>query len=102
MGNSRCFDEAIKIGLNLPGLKIGGHIVLIDGGPLSDNPRSLLENSPNGVPRFRSDLKAFALAAIRKQLSQEDIRRETESQTGKIQAAGMSPTQVDTHKHTHM
>ena len=102
MANSRCFDEAVKFGLNLPGLKIGCHIVLIDGEPLSDNPRSLLENSPNGVPRFRSDLKAFALAAIRKKLSQEDIQRETEAQIDKIRAAGILPTHVDTHKHLHM
>jgi len=102
MANSRCFDEAVKIGLSLPNLKVGCHVVLIDGEPLSDNPRSLLENFPNGTPRFRSDLKAFALAAMRKKISREDIRRETEAQIRRIQGAGITPTHVDTHKHTHM
>lgn len=102
MANSRCFDEAVNIGLNLPGLRVGCHVVLIDGEPLSDNPRSLLESSSDGNPRFRSDLKAFALAAMRKRLSQDDIRRETEAQLRKIQSAGLAPTHVDTHKHTHM
>jgi len=102
MANSRCFDEAVKIGQDLPRLKVGCHVVLIDGEPLSDSPISLLENSPKGTARFRSDLKAFALAALRKKISQEDIRRETEAQVRKIQAAGIAPTHVDTHKHTHM
>lgn len=102
MANSRCFDEAVRISLNLPALRVGCHVVLIDGEPLSDDLRSLLESSGNGTARFRSDLKAFALAALRKKISQEDIRRETEAQIRKIQAAGIAPTHVDTHKHTHM
>src|SRR5205807_2732352 len=52
--------------------------------------------------RFKSSLKEFALAAIQKRLSQEEIRREAEAQIRKIQAAGIAVTHIDTHKHTHM
>jgi chitin disaccharide deacetylase len=98
MANSPRFDEAVEIARALPGLKIGCHIVLVDGEPLSRGLPSLTD----GTTKFKSSLKDFALAATRKQLSQDEIRREAEAQIGKIQAAGITITHVDTHKHTHI
>lgn len=98
MANSRAFDEAIAIAKGLPGLKLGCHIVLIDGEPVSHGLKSLT----GGTTKFRSSLKSFALAALRKQLSQEEIQQEAEAQICKIQSAGIDLTHVDTHKHTHI
>ena len=98
MANSRAFDDAVTLAKQLPNLKIGCHIVLIDGEPLVAGLSSLT----GGNSRFRSSMKDFAWAAMRKRISQQEIQREAEAQIRKIQAAGINLTHVDTHKHTHM
>ena len=100
MANSSAFDEAVALAKSHPQLRVGCHIVLIDGEPLSSGLKTLTATS--GTPRFKSGLKEFALAAIRKQLSQEEIQREAEAQIRKIQTAGIAVSHIDTHKHTHM
>lgn len=98
MANSRSFEEAVALARAVPGLKIGCHIVLVDGEPLNREVSTLTE----GGSRFRTSLKKFAVAALRKELSQQEIQHEAEAQISKIQAAGITLTHVDTHKHTHM
>jgi hopanoid biosynthesis associated protein HpnK len=98
MANSQAFAEAVQLAKAVPGLGTGCHIVLIDGKPVSSGLHSLT----NGGPEFKSNLRDFALAAIRKRLSQEEIQREAEAQIRKMQSAGISVTHVDTHKHTHI
>jgi predicted glycoside hydrolase/deacetylase ChbG (UPF0249 family) len=106
MANSRHFDHAVELSRNLPGLRIGCHVVLVDGEPVSSGLRSLLQPGlqpgVGGVPRFRHSLKQFALAAMQGKIAPEEIQQEAEAQIRKIQAAGVSVTHVDTHKHTHM
>jgi hopanoid biosynthesis associated protein HpnK len=108
MANSRAFDEAVMLTQSLPALKTGCHVVLIDGEPISDDLVSLTSQSPtnpdlaNNAQRFRSSLKEFAVAAVRKKISADEIQREAEVQIRKIQASGITVTHVDTHKHTHM
>lgn len=98
MANSRAFDEAVALAKSQPQLRVGCHVVLIDGEPVTTGLRTLTNNGP----RFKSSLKEFALAAIRKRLSQEEIRLEAEAQIRKIQSAGIIISHIDTHKHTHM
>jgi hopanoid biosynthesis associated protein HpnK len=102
MAGSRCFDEAVELSRNLPDLKIGCHVVLIDGEPVSGGLRTLLEPGSGNAPRFRRNLKEFALAAMRGRILADEIQQETEAQIRRIQAAGLTVTHVDTHKHTHM
>ncbi len=98
MANSSAFDEAVALAKSQPQLKVGCHVVLVDGEPLSSGLKTLT----GGTTRFKSSLKEFALAAVRKRLSQEEIQREAEAQIRKIQSAGITVSHVDTHKHTHM
>jgi hopanoid biosynthesis associated protein HpnK len=98
MANAQASEAAIELSRAQPSLKIGCHVVLIDGVPLSANLPSLT----NGSSRFRSSLKQFALAAVRKQIAAEEIEREVAAQVRKIQASGIMLTHVDSHKHTHM
>jgi predicted glycoside hydrolase/deacetylase ChbG (UPF0249 family) len=98
MANSRAFDEAVRMAGTQQALRIGCHVVLIDGEPLTRGLQSLT----NGAGRFRASLKDFALAAIQKRISPDEIQGEAEAQIRKIQAAGITLTHVDTHKHTHM
>jgi hopanoid biosynthesis associated protein HpnK len=98
MANSRAYEEAVATARKLPALKTGCHVVLIDGEPVSAGLASLT----NGGPRFESNLKKFAMSAVGKKISEEEIERETEAQIRKLQASGLTVTHVDSHKHTHM
>lgn len=98
MANAKATTAAQDLAKNRPGLKTGCHVVLIDGVPLAANLPSLT----NGYSTFRSSLKQFALDAVRKKISADEIQREVETQIRKIQASGVTLTHVDSHKHTHM
>lgn len=103
MANAKATESAIDLARAQPDLKTGCHVVLIDGVPLAANLSSLTENSPpENSQHFRTSLKQFALAAIRKQIAAEEIQREVEAQIRKIQSSGITVTHVDSHKHTHM
>jgi predicted glycoside hydrolase/deacetylase ChbG (UPF0249 family) len=56
----------------------------------------------NGSARFRNSLKEFALSAVQRRLSAQEIQREAEAQIRKIQSLGITLTHIDSHKHTHM
>jgi hopanoid biosynthesis associated protein HpnK len=98
MANAQASEAAIDLAKAQPSLKTGCHIVLIDGVPLAANLPSLTNDSR----RFRTSLKQFAMAAVRKQIAVEEIQREVEAQIRQIQSRGITLTHVDSHKHTHM
>ncbi|HZS28648.1 MAG TPA: ChbG/HpnK family deacetylase [Candidatus Angelobacter sp.] len=98
MANARAFAEAAVLAKSQPRLKTGCHVVLIDGDPVSANLPSLT----NGSSRFRTSLKQFAVAAVRRQISVDEIQQEAEAQIRKIQSQGITLTHIDSHKHTHM
>ncbi|HEV2990378.1 MAG TPA: ChbG/HpnK family deacetylase [Candidatus Angelobacter sp.] len=98
MANSAAFDEAVALAKSQPQLRVGCHIVLIDGEPITSGLKTLT----SGTAKFKTSLKEFALAAARKKLSQDEIRCEAEAQIRKIQSAGIVVSHLDTHKHTHI
>ena len=98
MANARATDAAIDLAKAQPSLKTGCHVVLIDGVPLTANLPTLAETPQ----RFRTSLKQFAMAAVRKQIAADEVQREAEAQVRKIQSRGIALTHVDSHKHTHM
>src|SRR5690348_16794264 len=98
MANAKATDAAIDLAKAQPRLKTGCHVVLIDGVPLT----ATLQSLTNGAPRFRTSLKQFALAAVRRQIAAEEIQQEVEAQIHKIQSCGIALTHLDSHKHTHM
>lgn len=98
MANAAQFQEAVDLAKSAPVLKTGCHVVLVDGQGVAGHLRSLAD----AAGRFRSSLKDFAVAAVCKRISAEEIERETKAQIRKIQAQGIVVTHVDSHKHTHM
>ena len=98
MASAKAFAEAAVLAKDLPQLRTGCHVVLIDGRPLAEDVPSLL----GGDGHFRSSLKEFAGAGLRGRLSPAEIQRETEAQIRTIQAQGLKVTHVDSHKHTHL
>ena len=84
-----------------PQLGVGCHIVLINGTPLTD-PAKLTSLIPRGHASFPSGIGAFAARALAGRLKLEQIELEAVAQISKLQAAGLSLSHCDTHKHAHM
>lgn len=88
MANGVEFDDAVSLARAHPTLDVGVHFVLVGG-------RSLLDPS-RALPRTVSGLiQAIALRRIR-------VYDELRAQMAKVVEAGLRPTHVDTHKHTHL
>jgi predicted glycoside hydrolase/deacetylase ChbG (UPF0249 family) len=87
MANGDAFDDAVRLAREVPTLDIGCHLVLIGG-------RSLISGKPlpSSVPQL--------LAAIAKR--QIPIFDELSAQVRAVLKAGIAPTHLDTHKHTHL
>jgi predicted glycoside hydrolase/deacetylase ChbG (UPF0249 family) len=81
MANAPAFDDAVRLAKESPSLDIGCHLVLVQG-----------EGLPASIPEL---LLALAMHRI-------DIYGEFERQVRKIVNAGIRPTHLDTHKHTHL
>ena len=88
MANGAEFDDAVRLARQHPTLDIGVHFVLAGGESLLSPRRAL--------PRTVSELiEAIALRRIR-------VYDELRAQIVKVVDAGLRPTHVDTHKHTHL
>ncbi len=88
MANGAAFDDAVRLSNEVRTLDIGVHLVLVGGHSLLEPARPL----PESVPAL---LQAIALRRIR-------VYDELRAQMLRIIEAGIRPSHVDTHKHTHL
>jgi chitin disaccharide deacetylase len=87
MANGDAFDDAVRLAKETPSLDVGCHLVLIGG-------KSLVADV---------DLPASPAALVRAVFGGNiPIYEELSAQVRKIAAAGIAPTHLDTHKHTHL
>ncbi len=87
MANGAAFDDAVRLARRHPTLDVGCHLVLVSG-------RSVLTGRP-----FPPTVSQLLVAIAKRQLR---IYDELAAQVHKIVAAGVEPTHLDTHKHTHL
>lgn len=88
MANGRQFDDAACLARKHPSLDIGVHLVLVQG-------ESLLRPGAELPSTLGQLLEAVALRRIR-------IYDELHAQVARIVDAGLRPSHLDTHKHTHL
>ena len=100
MATGAAFDDAIAIAHAHPTLGIGCHIVLTDGIPVSP-PEAIPSLCPNGRT-FRPKLTDFIRDLLLGRIEQDDIQSEAAAQIRRLQEAGIYPTHLDSHKHTHI
>jgi predicted glycoside hydrolase/deacetylase ChbG (UPF0249 family) len=81
MATGAAFEDAVRLAKENPSLDVGCHLVLVGSPPLPQTVTQLVQ--------------ALALKRIR-------IREELAGQARKILDAGLRPTHLDTHKHTHL
>ncbi|MGA2897189.1 MAG: ChbG/HpnK family deacetylase [Acidobacteriaceae bacterium] len=101
MAAGPAFDDAVQLACAHPTLGVGCHIVLTDGAPVSPpgSIRSLI--GADGI-NFRRSLVDFVQALLLGRIKEDEIAREALAQIEKLQRAGIHPTHIDTHKHTHL
>jgi len=88
MANGDAFEDALRLAAGNPSLDIGVHLQMVQGQSLSEPTRLL----PASVGALIGDLLA----------GRWDVLKELEAQVEKILAAGIKPSHLDTHKHTHL
>jgi chitin disaccharide deacetylase len=86
MANGDAFDDAVRLARESPALDIGCHLVLIQGD-------SLVTGRP-----LPETMREFLAALSKRQI---DVYEELRAQVKKILSAGLRPTHLDSHKHTH-
>ena len=102
MANGPAFDQAVPLAAAAPDLSVGCHVELVDGSSLL--PPSQVPTLTQGRDRIRfyRSSSAFAWHTISGRVSPAQIELEAVAQIRKLQAAGISVTHLDTHKHTHI
>lgn len=81
MAEGEAFEDAVRLAGEHPGLDIGVHLTLV------------------GMPGLPASLAGCTTAVYSGQL---DVYEIFAGQVRKVLAAGIRPTHVDTHKHTHL
>ncbi len=87
MANGDSFADAVRLAEETPSLDIGCHLVLVQG-------MSVL----TGRALPETPLRLLAALARKRINAYEELRAQIE----KILAAGLRPTHLDSHKHTHV
>jgi len=88
MANGDAFENAVTLARENPSLDVGCHLVLVQGRSVADRDREL----PTSVTELARALFQRKLPVYEELLAQ--VRR--------IVRAGIRPTHLDTHKHTHL
>jgi len=99
MAGGPAFDHAVECAQANPRLGVGCHLVLTGGVAVSPKEEipSLVDDNGN----LPASLGAFVARLTSGKIRSRDIARELRAQIAKIRAAGIQPTHLDTHKHTH-
>jgi chitin disaccharide deacetylase len=99
MANGEAFAEAVELARAHPELGVGCHLAAVGGRPVAParDIASLVE-SDGQLPRT---LTALMKKLVRGQVKVSDIEREFRAQVERIVQAGIKPTHLDSHKHSH-
>jgi predicted glycoside hydrolase/deacetylase ChbG (UPF0249 family) len=101
MANAAATGEAIGTAQRTHSLGVGCHVVLVDGEPvLPAHEVSTLVDENTG--RFPSSLTSFLSRLFTGRIRSAEIESEAAAQIAVLTSAGLQPTHIDTHKHTHM
>jgi chitin disaccharide deacetylase len=99
MANGLAFEDAVERARAVPSLGVGCHLVLVGGRAISapDDIPSLVDREGKLPGSLGSLVTRLSAGFIR----EKHIEREFHAQIKKIRRAGIEPTHLDTHKHTH-
>jgi hopanoid biosynthesis associated protein HpnK len=99
MANGAAFEDAVEQARRTPGLDIGCHLNLVEGAPILA--RAKIPHLVDSSGKFYN-LVELGLRVVSGQVPMAEIESEFTAQVEKIVRAGIQPSHVDTHQHTHM
>lgn len=99
MANGEAFDDAVERAGANPELGVGCHLVLVGGKCVA--PRESVASLADADGTLPDSLPLFVARISSGMIRGEEIERELRAQIEKIRGAGIEPTHLDTHKHTH-
>ena len=88
MANGDAFEHAVALARETPSLDVGVHLVMVQGQSVASPGRAM-----------PATLRDLARALMRRELAVYD---EAAAQVRRIIDAGIEPSHIDTHKHTHL
>lgn len=99
MANGEAFEDAVELARANPGLGVGCHLAVVGGRPIAQpsEVRSLVD-ADGALP---ATLAQLVIKLAHGSVSTDEIAREFRSQVDRVVAAGITPTHLDTHKHSH-
>lgn len=92
MANMPGFEHAVRLKKELPDLGVGVHLTLTCGKPLLNNVHTLTENE---------NFKPLSFYQQPFQIDLQQLYQEWNAQIQKVYRAGIVPTHLDSHHHTH-
>jgi hopanoid biosynthesis associated protein HpnK len=99
MATGAAFNDAVALAHQTPSLDVGCHLNLVEGVPLS--PPAQVPNLVARNGRFYN-LVELGIRVMLGKVPMAEVEREFTAQVERIVRAGVRPSHVDTHQHTHM
>ncbi len=93
-------DEAVAIARRSPGLRVGLHLVMVEGRPIS--PSRDIPDLVTADGRLRTDLARFGLDIAAKPRVRRQIAAEITAQFEAYRRTGLPLDHVNAHKHYHL
>ncbi|HEY9138485.1 MAG TPA: ChbG/HpnK family deacetylase, partial [Terriglobus sp.] len=100
MAAGSAFEDAIQTVSANRRLKVGCHVVLVDGFCVA--PPDAVPALREGERSLRNSLPRFVLDLQRGKIPEKQIETEAVAQIRRLQEAGLTVTHLDSHKHTHL
>jgi hopanoid biosynthesis associated protein HpnK len=92
--------DAVGRARAMPGLRVGLHLVLVEGEPVAQ--RRDIPDLIDGAGRLRTDLAAYGLAIMIRPRVRRQLRGEIRAQFEAFRATGLVLDHVNAHQHYHL
>jgi chitin disaccharide deacetylase len=93
-------QDAIARARRLPRLRVGLHIVLVEGAPVL--PAERVPDLVDAAGHFRTDMARLGLAIATRRSVRLQVRAEIEAQFEAFRTSGLALDHVNAHKHFHL
>jgi hopanoid biosynthesis associated protein HpnK len=93
-------QDAIARARRLPRLRVGLHIVLVEGAPML--PAERVPDLVDATGHFRTDMARLGLAIATRRAVRRQVRAEIEAQFEAFRASALTLDHVNAHKHFHL
>lgn len=92
--------DAVRRAKRMPGLRVGLHVVLVEGSPIL--PSSAIPDLVGQGRQFRTDMARFGLDIALRPAVRRQLRAEIAAQFDAYRSTGLPLDHVNAHKHFHL